>query len=742
MIKKILPSIIMGLGLVLMSSNVNSQLNYTVSFPTATYTAITGTTPTLTMAYPLAQAATEGVPNTDEGAANGIAIPFPFKFNGLPYTTVNISTNGFISLGSKLDTFDIYYANNLSSGPNGNGFNSLASRPIIAPLWDDLDMQAATNIKYTTTGTTPNRIFTVQWTNAKWTWTATSASMSFQVKLYEVDNSIMFHYKPINAGTLSTSAGASVGLADGPTGSGNFLSMSGLTNAATNSSTTETTTIAAKPANNFAILFTPIPTPAIDAALKLYAAPVRATCISTPQTLKYIIRNTGTNSIAPGAAVVNVNLTGANPATFNVSNSKTLAFNEYDTVTINNVNLNNPGSTPIIGVVALAGDTKATNDSSKYSYSTATTLTSFPLNDGGDLTAFNWLYFRYGGNNGWRLGGPNAYYNSALGDSLYPYSGSDFYYFNPVSSAALSNSYLYTQCLTLPAGMPASNYYCSFWMSHDSSRADAAGFGSDSLFISVSTDGAQTWTRLAGFDRIRAGFDLPGWAKDSVDLSAYAGQTIHVGLEGVGNYGNVFGVDDIEIGANYPLPVTLSNFTGNKEGLKNVLKWETVNETNNKGFELQRSINGKDFGKIGEIASKATNGTSSTKLNYTFTDATPITSATNYYRLRQIDINGKESFSNVVAIKLNEVVKAQISRIYPNPVQDKLNVLLSTTAAEKMTVVITDLIGKTITQQTTEAVQGDNNVSFNTTQLAKGTYVVKVFSTQNAEIASQKFVKQ
>ena len=204
----------------------------------------------------------------------------------------------------------------------------------------------------------------------------------------------------------------------------------------------------------------------------------------------------------------------------------------------------------------------------------------------------------------------------------------------------------------------------------------------------------------------------------------------------------MFGVDDIEIGANYPLPVTLSNFTGNKEGLKNVLKWETVNETNNKGFELQRSINGKDFGKIGEIASKATNGTSSTKLNYTFTDATPITSATNYYRLRQIDINGKESFSNVVAIKSNEVVKAQISRIYPNPVQDKLNVLLSTATAEKMTIVITDLIGKTIAQQTIETVQGDNNVLFNTTQLAKGTYLVKVYGTSNTEIATQKFVKQ
>lgn len=735
MIRRILPSLFVFLSFILFSNNAEAQLNYTVSFPTATYSAITGTSPTLNLAYPLDAAANEGVPETDEGAANGIAFPFPIKFNGVTYNTFNISTNGFISLGAELDTFAIYYVNNLATGPNGNGFNSLASRPIIAPLWDDLDMQSATNIVYSTSGTAPNRVFTVQWSNALWTWQATSAAVSFQVKFYETTNVIRFHYRPINAGTLSTGAGASVGLADGPTGSGNFLSMSALTTTATSSSTTETTTIAAKPSANLVIDFTPIPTPAIDAALTLIAAPTLATCHDAPKTFRYQIKNAGTNPIAPGAAVVNLTATGANPGSYSVANTKTLAFNELDTVTISNVYLNTPGSTVLTGVVALTGDTKATNDTARRTNSTSTTLNSFPVIDSGNLAAFNWINFYYGSNNGWRVAS-TSYTNSALGDSLRSHSGKTYYYFNPVSSAALSNSILYTQCLALP-NSPGANYFCTFWMSHDSSRANSSGFGSDSLYITVSADKGATWTRLAGFDRIRAGFSVPAYAKDSVDLSAYVGQTIHLGLEGVGNYGNVFGIDDITINANFPLPVSLTAFSGTREGSKNILNWNTASEVNSKGFELQRSVNGKDFSAITFVDSKSSNGSGA---SYSYIDEKPF-AGNNYYRLRQLDKDGKSTLSNVVVLKSAQI-KAEISRVFPNPVQDKLNIVLNSVGVEKVTISITDLAGKTIALKSLETSIGDNNISFNTSSLASGTYLIKVNSSNNNELATQKFVKQ
>jgi hypothetical protein len=744
MIKKILPSILLGLGFVLVSANLNAQLNYTVSFPAATYTALpaNATHPTLSLAYPLTQAAAEGVPATDEGAANNLTLPFPFKFNGTSYTTYHINSNGFIALGSQaLDTFDLYYINNLATGPYRNtAVNSQGSRPIIAPLWDDLDLQAGTNLSIATAGTTPNRIFTIQWSNAKWTWQGTAAAINFQVKLYEADNSILFHYKTAT-GALSTGASASIGLADAAIGTGNFLSMSGVTNAATNSYTTETTTIATKPANNFAIKFIPTAIPAFDASISGLTAPSAfVSCFNTIKTVQVTLTNSGTTTIAPGAASVNLRSIGINANNVTVSNATAIPFKGTEVLTFN-LNLNAPTtvSDSLIGLVTLTGDSRAINDTVRRYSSTAGAYTAgFPINDGGDLTAIKWRRNVYGGSNGWVIRN-TSYINSALGDSLYANSGKDYYLFNTVASAALTSSFLYTNCMDIPAGLPSSSYSVSFYMSHDSSRADQVGTDNDSLYIVASSDRGQTWTRLGGFSRILAGFDLPTYQKDSVDISAYAGQTIQLGLEGVGYYGNVFGVDDIVIAANYPLPIKLNSFIGTKEGNKNVLNWQTANEINNKGFELQRSINGKEFNTIAYINSKAENGSSAADLNYSYSDDKYF-AATNYYRLKQLDKDGKSSFSNVVVLK-SAITKIEISRMYPNPVQEKLNIVLTTPSASKVTVNITDLVGKTIASKSIETIQGDNIVLFNTDKFVAGTYLVKVLSA-NAEIASQKFIKQ
>ncbi len=245
----------------ILASQLKAQMNYTVSYPTMTYSAITGTSPTLTLAYPPTLAAIDGASQYDEGAANNIILPFPFIFNCVPYSICHISTNGFISLGAPLDTLNAYWNNDLKAGPLNYSDNtmdkSIFSRPLIAPLWDDLDLTANTNIVYNTTGTAPNRIFTVQWSNVRWSWQAAFASINFQVKLYETTNEIIFHYRNITPGTLSTTASASVGLASCSHGVGNFLSLSNLSNLATISNSNSTNTINSKPASNFAVKFTP-----------------------------------------------------------------------------------------------------------------------------------------------------------------------------------------------------------------------------------------------------------------------------------------------------------------------------------------------------------------------------------------------------------------------------------------------------------------------------------------------------
>lgn len=222
---------------------VHAQVSsYTFTPVAGTYTPITGgTSPTFT------GDGTNPIP--DEGITNAVPIGFSFTFSGAPYTAVGISTNGFISFGAALTTWG--FTNNLSTGPAG----STTARPLAAPLWDDMDVQATTNIQYLTVGSSPNKVFIVQWSNVKWNFGATAGTMDFQVRLYETTNVVEFVYNQL--GGALNAATASIGLAAGATGSGNFLSLNNATAAPTTSSTVSTNTISAKPATGQIYRFTP-----------------------------------------------------------------------------------------------------------------------------------------------------------------------------------------------------------------------------------------------------------------------------------------------------------------------------------------------------------------------------------------------------------------------------------------------------------------------------------------------------
>ena len=91
------------------------------------------------------------------------------------------------------------------------------------------------------------------------------------------------------------------------------------------------------------------------------------------------------------------------------------------------------------------------------------------------------------------------------------------------------------------------------------------------------------------------------------------------------------------------LPVELVNFAANTEGSKTNLTWATASETNNKGFDIERSYDGTNFSTIGTVKAQGKAGT------YTFVDAQPF-NGINYYRLKQVDFDGTETLSKVVSV--------------------------------------------------------------------------------------------
>jgi len=191
-----------------------------------------------------------------------------------------------------------------------------------------------------------------------------------------------------------------------------------------------------------------------------------------------------------------------------------------------------------------------------------------------------------------------------------------------------------------------------------------------------------------------------------------------------------------------PTPVSLLSFTGAKENAVNVLSWTTAHEVNNAGFELQRSADGINFSKLAFVNSKGDNGNSGSQLTYGFKDERPFSVGVSYYRLKQVDKDGKSSFSNIVTIDRGRSNKLELVTLYPNPAKDKINLKLISPKTDKVTVIVTDVTGKVVTSNNTPVAGGENLLSINVQSLAKGSYFVKVVCADGCETAIQRFVKE
>lgn len=113
------------------------------------------------------------------------------------------------------------------------------------------------------------------------------------------------------------------------------------------------------------------------------------------------------------------------------------------------------------------------------------------------------------------------------------------------------------------------------------------------------------------------------------------------------------------------LPVEMADFKVQKDGENFVLAWATASETNNAGFDVQRSVNGGSFETIGFREGA---GTTEQGRTYRFTDANvPFKASTVKYRLRQKDLDGSTEIGPTRTVELNDPSKAALLSPFPNP---------------------------------------------------------------------------
>jgi len=172
-----------------------------------------------------------------------------------------------------------------------------------------------------------------------------------------------------------------------------------------------------------------------------------------------------------------------------------------------------------------------------------------------------------------------------------------------------------------------------------------------------------------------------------------------------------------------PVPVELISFTVTADGKEVTLNWSTATELNNHGFEIQRKAFNSDFATIAFVKGQ---GTTTQKNDYSFADRN-LDEGKYFYRLKQMDYDGKHNYSATVEVDVRLLDKFALDQNYPNPfnptttigyiLQEKCNARLTllNTIGEEIAVLVNE-----------EQDKGYHKVGFNGSKLTSGVYFYRI----------------
>jgi hypothetical protein len=188
--------------------------------------------------------------------------------------------------------------------------------------------------------------------------------------------------------------------------------------------------------------------------------------------------------------------------------------------------------------------------------------------------------------------------------------------------------------------------------------------------------------------------------------------------------------------ANAPLPVSWGSIeaTTQRNGIS--INWTTISETNNAKFVVEHSINGRDYTAIGRVGGA---GNSNRQIRYNYLHETANLQATNYYRIKQVDFDGKFEYSRTVTVQPTRILN-QIVETTPNPFNNTLDVLIQAEAGTHVNIELMDMIGKVVSSQQINIVGGKEKASFNTEHLNNGVYFIRI--QQGSETITRKVIKR
>ncbi len=186
-----------------------------------------------------------------------------------------------------------------------------------------------------------------------------------------------------------------------------------------------------------------------------------------------------------------------------------------------------------------------------------------------------------------------------------------------------------------------------------------------------------------------------------------------------------------------PLGAEMIDFTGKLIGDRVLLNWAVANEFQVAKYEIQRSLDGNSYQKIGEVDAK---GTQFGNVDYNYTDYNLPTNVQGsvYYRLNMVDRNGTEKSGAIVSVTLKALDTFDL-RLVPNPIASGEEVELRYNVNEGKTfVTVNDMIGNKLAENSFSSNNGENRIQLSTKGLKSGLYIIKMI--HNGKSVSKKLV--
>jgi carboxypeptidase T len=294
--------------------------------------------------------------------------------------------------------------------------------------------------------------------------------------------------------------------------------------------------------------------------------------------------------------------------------------------------------------------------------------------------------------------------------------------------------------------------YLSFWVKHRTENCN------DKLRMQISRDGGNTYTTVCGINTISendgtlAGLPaLTGirenWTRELVNLSAFKGLsnvrfrfefTSNADASGDTYYKKTddgFYIDNLRIikttaalsGRSAPVITLNGELIENRDGY---LNWEAVTDSEEDYFVVEKSTNGQTFETIGNVKGYPP---------YQYTDE-ELTEGNNVYRVKHIRTNATPIYSGQVTLMKKSGALNMV--VYPNPVNDQLNVQLNNFKAQTIIMQVTDVFGRTMFTKSVNLKTGNSSVSIDTDKWGRQVYILRVTNAKNEVLSLQKFVKQ